>query len=65
MFVLNSAAAAMAQPQPGTNLSYLAAANFLRGLGIDSQADLNRVLDVAMNPNSLFQRSNRKQPTNP
>ncbi|KAL4431606.1 hypothetical protein ABPG77_001448 [Micractinium sp. CCAP 211/92] len=56
---------ALNQPAQGTNLSYLSAANFLRGLGMDNQAELNRVLDIAMNPNSLFTSKNRKQPTNP
>jgi len=27
---------------------------FLRSIGIESNADISRVLDVAMNPNSLF-----------
>lgn len=27
---------------------------FLRSIGIDSNAEISRVLDVAMNPNSLF-----------
>lgn len=56
---------ALNQPAQGTNLAYLSAANFLRGLGMDNQAELNRVLDIAMNPNSLFTSANRKQPTNP
>lgn len=38
--------AALNQPAQGTNLAYVSAANFLRGLGIESQAELNRVLDI-------------------
>ncbi|EFN53178.1 hypothetical protein CHLNCDRAFT_136986 [Chlorella variabilis] len=53
------------QMHEGQNLAFLAAGNFLRGLGIDSQAEVNRVLDVAMNPNSLYAARNRKQPANP
>ncbi|KAI3436222.1 hypothetical protein D9Q98_002276 [Chlorella vulgaris] len=56
---------ALQQPAQGQNLAYLAAGNFLQGLGIDNQTEINRVLDVAMNPNSLWARNNRKQPTNP
>lgn len=37
----------MTQPAPGSNLTYLAAANYLRGvLSTDNQAELNRVLDI-------------------
>jgi hypothetical protein len=32
---------------------------------LQSSLQINRVLDVAMNPNSLWARNNRKQPTNP
>lgn len=34
--------------------AYRAGAVYLRTLGIDSQTELTRVLDIAMNPNSLF-----------
>lgn len=43
---LHASPAALNQPAQGTNLSYLSAANFLRGLGMDNQAELNRVLDI-------------------
>lgn len=56
---------ALQQPQQGQNLAYLAAGNWLRGLGIESQPEINRILDVAMNPNSIFTSRDRKQPTNP
>lgn len=38
------AAAALQQPQQGQNLTYLAAGNWLRGLGIESQPEINRIL---------------------
>ncbi|KAI7837725.1 hypothetical protein COHA_008447 [Chlorella ohadii] len=56
---------ALQQPQQGQNLTYLAAGNWLRGLGIESQPEINRILDIAMNPNSMFTSRDRKQPTNP
>jgi hypothetical protein len=39
----------------GTNApAYEAGAAFLRELGMDQSAEIARVLDIAMNPNSLF-----------
>jgi hypothetical protein len=53
------------QPKPGNNLTLLAAGNYLRGLGIDNQADVTRILDVVTNPNSLFGTKRGKGPVNP
>lgn len=36
--------AALQQPQQGQNLAYLAAGNWLRGLGIEGQPEINRIL---------------------
>ena len=44
-----------------TEEAYRAGAEFLRGIGIDSQGEIMRVLDVAMNPNSLFGRHRDKK----
>ncbi|GAB4823312.1 hypothetical protein N2152v2_010358 [Parachlorella kessleri] len=49
----------------GPDLAWQSAANFLRGLGINNQAELTMVLDIAMNPNSVYGKQTRKQPVNP
>ena len=41
--------------------AYSAGATFLRSLGIESKGEVMRVLDVAMNPNSLFGRHRDKK----
>lgn len=44
---------------------YLAAANYLKSIGFTNTAEIARVLDIAMNPNSLFVRYNdAKRSTN-
>eukprot|EP00877_Chromochloris_zofingiensis_P002313 jgi/Chrzof1/12082/Cz06g20210.t1 len=37
---------------------YLAGATFLKGIGMKNTAEIARVLDIAMNPNSLFVQYN-------
>jgi hypothetical protein len=54
-------AAALQQPAQGQNLAYLAGGNFLRELGIENSSEASRILDIAMNPNSLYALNNRKQ----
>ena len=44
-----------------TEEAYRAGAEYLRSIGIDSQGEIMRVLDVAMNPNSLFGRHRDKK----
>jgi hypothetical protein len=36
------------------NPAFQAGASFLRTLGLENQAEIARILDIAMNPNSLF-----------
>lgn len=44
---------------------YLAAANYLKSIGFTNTAEIARVLDIAMNPNSLFvQYNDAKRSTN-
>ena len=57
--------AAMQQPKQGGNLTFLAAGNYLRVLGISNQADVTRILDILTNKNSLFGTKGGKQPINP
>lgn len=40
--------------QPGVDPAYLAGAAYLKTIGFTNQAEVARVLDIAMNPNSLF-----------
>ena len=54
-------AAALQQPAQGQNLAYLAGGNYLRELGIENSSEANRILDIAMNPNSMYALNNRKQ----
>lgn len=56
---------AMQQPKQGSNLSLLAAGNYLRTLGIENQADVTRILDILTNKNSLFGTKGGKTPINP
>jgi hypothetical protein len=51
--------------QGSSQLALLAAGNFLRGMGIDSNIDVTRVLDVCTNPNSIFGSKGGRQPANP
>lgn len=44
--------------QGGTDPVYVAAATFLKSIGFTNQAEVARVLDIAMNPNSLFVQYN-------
>ncbi|KAI8468320.1 MAG: hypothetical protein J3K34DRAFT_427554 [Monoraphidium minutum] len=44
--------------QGGTDPVYVAAATYLKSVGFTNQAELARVLDIAMNPNSLFVQYN-------
>lgn len=47
------------------DVAYREGAVYLRTLGIDSQTELTRVLDIAMNPNSLFvDRQSKLRPGN-
>ena len=46
---------------PVTDTAYQEGAEYLRSLGIDNQGELMRILDVAMNPNSLFGRYRDKK----
>ena len=55
----------MQQPKQGTNLTLLAAGNYLRGLGIENSADITRILDILTNKNSLFGTKGGKTPVNP
>ena len=49
-------------PPPDTNEAYRSAAGFLRSQGFVDQEEVNRVLDIAMNPNSLHRSfRNRKR----
>jgi hypothetical protein len=44
---------------------YLAAANYLKTIGFTNTAEIARVLDIAMNPNSMFvQYNDAKRSTN-
>lgn len=40
----HASSAALQQPQQGQNLAYLAAGNYLRSLGLEQQAEVNRIL---------------------
>ena len=51
-------------PSKGTDLSYQAAATYLRGLGV-AQSEITVILDIAMNPYSVYGKASRKQPANP
>lgn len=44
-----------------TDTAYQEGAEYLRSIGIESQGELMRILDVAMNPNSLFGRHRDKK----
>jgi hypothetical protein len=55
----------MTQPKQGSNLTLLAAGNYLRSLGLSNQADITRILDVLTNKNSLFGTKGGKTPVNP
>ena len=55
----------MSAKTTGPDLAWQSAANFLRGLGINNQAELTMVLDIAMNPYSVYGKQTRKQPANP
>lgn len=44
--------------QGGTDPAYVAAATYLKSIGFTNQAEVARVLDIAMNPNSLFVQYN-------
>lgn len=51
--------------QGQVDTTYLAAANYLKTIGFTNTAEIARVLDIAMNPNSLFVRYNdAKRSTN-
>ena len=43
----------MKQPV-GADPAYVSGANYLKTLGITNQAEVARVIDIAMNPDSLF-----------
>lgn len=63
--VLVIAAAAAAGMQGQVDTAYLAAANYLKTIGFTNTAEIARVLDIAMNPNSLFvQYNDAKRSTN-
>ena len=47
------------------NLTSLALSNYLRGLGFARETDIRRVVDIVMNPNSLYGTKGGKQPINP
>ncbi|GBF93680.1 hydroxypyruvate reductase [Raphidocelis subcapitata] len=47
-----------AAAQGGSDPVYVAAAQYLKLVGLNNQAELARVLDIAMNPNSLFVQYN-------
>eukprot|EP00890_Picochlorum_soloecismus_P002065 jgi/Picsp_1/285/NSC_00284-R1_protein len=47
------------------NLTALALSNYLRGLGFARETDIRRVVDIVMNPNSLYGTKGGKQPINP
>jgi hypothetical protein len=49
-----AAASASRSAAGGVDASYLACAQALRSLGFQNAADIARVLDTSMNPNSLF-----------
>eukprot|EP00878_Enallax_costatus_P026985 GHUV01029002.1.p1 GENE.GHUV01029002.1~~GHUV01029002.1.p1 ORF type:complete len:135 (+),score=21.59 GHUV01029002.1:152-556(+) len=51
--------------QSSVDPDYLAAANYLKSIGFTNTAEIARVLDIAMNPNSLFvQYNDAKRSTN-
>jgi hypothetical protein len=51
--------------QGSVDPGYLAAANYLKTIGFTNTAEIARVLDIAMNPNSLFvQYNDAKRSTN-
>lgn len=62
---IHIASAALRQTQRGSNLTALALQNYLRGLGIEREADLRRIVDIVTNPNSLFGTKGGKNPINP
>lgn len=47
------------------DLAFQSAATYLRGLGITNQSELTMVLDIAMNPYSVYGKASRKQAANP
>jgi hypothetical protein len=51
----------MRQPVSGTTQVYADAAEYLKGLGMTKQEELTRVLDLAMNPASLYAVRSRKR----
>jgi hypothetical protein len=60
-----AAIAAAAGMQGQVDTAYLAAANYLKTIGFTNTAEIARVLDIAMNPNSLFvQYNDAKRSTN-
>lgn len=42
------------EDNPEVDATYQACSKYLRSLGIENRAELARILDIAMNPNSLF-----------
>ncbi|KAF6253172.1 hypothetical protein COO60DRAFT_463350 [Scenedesmus sp. NREL 46B-D3] len=51
--------------QGQVDTAYLAAANYLKTIGFTNTAEMARVLDIAMNPNSMFvQYNDAKRSTN-
>lgn len=56
--VLTSPHALLVGMQGQVDPVYLAGATFLKGIGMKNTAEIARVLDIAMNPNSLFVQYN-------
>ena len=52
-------AALASSPAEEVDQAYAEGSSFLRGLGLDSRAEILRILDTAMNPNSLYRDSRR------
>jgi hypothetical protein len=60
-----AAGAASPGMQGQVDTAYLAAANYLKTIGFTNTAEIARVLDIAMNPNSMFvQYNDAKRSTN-
>lgn len=58
-------AALQAGAGPPSDSAYQEGAEYLHSLGMDNKGDIMRILDVAMNPNSLYARHrDRKRSTN-
>jgi hypothetical protein len=52
-------AALASSPAQEVDQAYAEGSSFLLGLGLDSRAEVLRILDTAMNPNSLYRDSKR------